>query len=96
LEKYGTIENYLIQEKIHFPENQDILMLPNDFPYSIEPGVEHILIWSKEALQADQVEAILDANYGRMWEWTFFINPPKYQSVKRLPHVHVFLRKIGQ
>lgn len=95
LERYGTIENYLLKEKIHFPkEGPSILILNNDFPYSVDPGIEHILIWSKEPLASDYVESLLDSNYGcHVWEWIYFVNPPEWQSVPRLPHVHVFMRK---
>ncbi|KAI8967119.1 hypothetical protein BDF20DRAFT_902672 [Mycotypha africana] len=106
LKKYGTLENFLLKEKIHFPaedidmddhdkQNRSpaILILPNDFPYSVEPGIEHILIWSKVPLSADFVESVLEEKYGSSkWEWIYFVNPPETQSVRRLPHVHVFMR----
>ncbi|KAI8073472.1 uncharacterized protein B0P05DRAFT_580243 [Gilbertella persicaria] len=93
--KYGTIENYLMKEKLVFPEQPPaILILPNDFPYSVDPGIEHILIWSKEPLEADFVESLLEKHYGsHVWEWVYFVNPPALQSVRKLPHVHVFMRK---
>ena len=98
LAKYGTIENYLLKEKLIFPDPQDnkptILILPNDFPYSVEPGIEHILIWSKEPLESHWIESILEEKYGSsVYEWTYFVNPPAFQSVRRLPHTHVFMRK---
>lgn len=92
--EYGSVENYLIKEKVHFPEGSNILILKNDFPYSTEPGIEHILIWSKSPLQSAVVQDILNENFdNKEWEWTYFVNPPELQSVKRLPHVHVFMRK---
>ncbi|EIE83427.1 hypothetical protein RO3G_08132 [Rhizopus delemar RA 99-880] len=95
VEKYESIENYLIKEKLHFPDiHPSYLILPNDFPYSVEPGTEHILIWSKEPLMSEFVERLLEQEYGsNVWEWTYFVNPPELQSVRRFPHVHVFMRK---
>ncbi|KAI9478782.1 MAG: hypothetical protein EXX96DRAFT_572269 [Benjaminiella poitrasii] len=96
VDKYGSVENYLLKEKIHFPPSSElgILILPNDFPYSVDPGIEHILIWSKEPLASDVVESILEKKYGSsIWEWVYFVNPPEWQSIPRLPHVHVFMRK---
>lgn len=96
LEEYGSIANFLLKEKLHFPidDPKPILVLPNDFPYSVDPGIEHILIWSKEPLSADYVESVLDDRYGsQIWEWIYFVNPPEWQSVPSLPHVHIFMRK---
>ncbi|KAI7900765.1 uncharacterized protein BX663DRAFT_476262 [Cokeromyces recurvatus] len=94
INKYGSVENYLLKEKIHFSSDSNFLILPNDFPYSIDPGIEHVLIWSKEPLAADFVESLLEKNYGSsVWEWVYFVNPPELQSIPRLPHVHVFMRK---
>ena len=70
------------------------MVLPNDFPYSTEPGVEHVLIWSKQPLSAEFIESVLEEKYGSsVLEWIYFVNPPEYQSVRRLPHAHVFMRK---
>ncbi|KAI8643068.1 hypothetical protein BD408DRAFT_365554 [Parasitella parasitica] len=94
--KYGTVENFLLKEKLHWPvdDPKPILVLPNDFPYSVDPGIEHILIWSKEPLDAEYVESVLDERYGAtVWEWVYFVNPPEWQSIPTLPHVHVFMRK---
>ncbi|KAI8985863.1 hypothetical protein BDB01DRAFT_786592 [Pilobolus umbonatus] len=97
---YGTIENYLLKEKLHFPSPESsnrpvVLVLPNDFPYSVDPGIDHILIWSQEPLQAEYIESILESRYDRtLYEWVYFVNPPEWQSVRRLPHVHVFIRLV--
>ncbi|KAI9255980.1 hypothetical protein BY458DRAFT_589109 [Sporodiniella umbellata] len=89
---YGSIESYMIQERVKFPADQDYLILPNDFPYSVTPGIRHLLIWSRKPLEKPWVESLLAANF-QGWETTFFVNPPELQSIRRLPHVHVFMRK---
>ncbi|KAL9546331.1 hypothetical protein MBANPS3_006718 [Mucor bainieri] len=96
LQTYGSVENFLLKEKLIWPKDdpKPILVLPNDFPYSVDPGIEHVLIWSKAPLAADFVESVLDERFGaRIWEWIYFVNPPEWQSVPTLPHVHVFMRK---
>ncbi|CAO3631189.1 unnamed protein product [Cunninghamella blakesleeana] len=99
LEKYGTIENYLLATKLHFPsssssEEPPVIILPNDFPYSVDQGIEHILLWSQQPLSPDYVEEIMKKNYNpKEWDWVYFVNPPEVQSVKKLPHVHVFLNR---
>ena len=97
LAKYGTIENYLLKTKLHFEPTTDksrpsVIILPNDFPYSVEAGIQHILIWSQTPLASSYIEEILQKNYGPSYEWVYWVNPPEIQSVRKLPHVHVFLR----
>ncbi|KAI8637850.1 hypothetical protein BD408DRAFT_406121 [Parasitella parasitica] len=99
LSKYGSIENYLLSTKLRFEPIQDrnrppVVILPNDFPYSVEAGIQHILLWSQIPLSRDYIEHILESNYGhKQYEWVYFVNPPEIQSVRKLPHVHVFMRQ---
>ncbi|KAI8091892.1 hypothetical protein BDF21DRAFT_410454 [Thamnidium elegans] len=93
-EEYGSVENYLKETKIQYPEGVTFLVLPNDFPYSVDPGIDHILIWSKTPIDSELVSEILEERYGsNNWEWTYFVNPPQWQSVPSLPHTHIFLRR---
>ncbi|KAI9006683.1 hypothetical protein CLU79DRAFT_892147 [Phycomyces nitens] len=99
LSKYGTIENYLLSTKLHFPpsstgECPSVVILPNDFPYYTQQGILHILIWSKSPLSRSCTQMILEEQYGKGWEWVYWVNPPEIQSVRKLPHVHVFLRRL--
>ncbi|GAA5815160.1 hypothetical protein MFLAVUS_008666 [Mucor flavus] len=99
LQKYGTIENYLLSSKLNFKPITDesrppVIILPNDFPYSVAEGIYHILLWSQIPLSRDYIEDILESNYGhKEYEWVYFVNPPEIQSVRKLPHVHVFMRR---
>ncbi|KAI9021634.1 hypothetical protein CLU79DRAFT_752541 [Phycomyces nitens] len=97
LPKYNSIEDYLLKEKLHFSDSVDgkpnVIILPNDFPYSVDPGIKHILLWSQAPLSTEYVIELLEENYGsKKWEWVYFVNPPETQSVRLLPHVHVFMR----
>jgi hypothetical protein len=101
LDTYGTIEKYLLETKLHFPspapttdcKRPPVIILPNDFPYSVTPDTRHILLWSQIPLSRDYIEDILEKNYGKEnYEWVFWVNPPEIQSVRKLPHVHVFMR----
>lgn len=99
LNTYGSIENYLLSTKLHFKPIEDksrppVIILANDFPYSVEKGIEHILLWSQIPLSRDYIEDILESNYGsKSYQWVYFVNPPEIQSVRKLPHVHVFMRQ---
>lgn len=98
LNQYGSIENYLLSTKLHFQPIEDktkppVIILPNDFPYSVEDGIQHILLWSQIPLARDYIENILETNFGSQdYEWVYWVNPPEIQSVRKLPHVHVFMR----
>ncbi|SAL97069.1 hypothetical protein [Absidia glauca] len=97
LDTYGTIEHYLLSTKLKpFTTSNPptVIVLPNDFPYSVEKGIQHVLIWSQEPLAPTFVDTVLGEQYDPgVWEWVYWVNPPEIQSVKKLPHVHVFLRK---
>lgn len=99
LSRYGTIENYLLSSKLKFKPITDqnhppVIILPNDFPYSVTPGIHHILLWSQIPLNRAYIQDILELNYGQKdYEWVYFVNPPEIQSVRKLPHVHVFMRR---
>ncbi|KAI8989943.1 hypothetical protein BDB01DRAFT_487125 [Pilobolus umbonatus] len=100
LHAYGTIENYLLLNKLHFTlttskDRPPVILLPNDFPYNVASDIKHILIWSLQPLNRDYIEDILNINYGsHLYEWVYFVNPPEIQSVRKLPHVHVFIRPL--
>lgn len=99
LASYGTIENYLLSTKLKFEPVTDsnrppVIILPNDFPYSVAAGIHHILLWSQIPLSRSYIQDILQLNYGQQdYEWVYFVNPPEIQSVRKLPHVHVFMRR---
>ncbi|KAI7905308.1 uncharacterized protein BX663DRAFT_559482 [Cokeromyces recurvatus] len=104
LEKYGSIESYLLSTKLKEfvntttttevvidPYRPKVIILPNDFPYSVDKGIQHILLWSQTPLARNYIEETLESNYGRKsYEWVYFVNPSEIQSVRKLPHVHVF------
>ncbi|KAI8060577.1 hypothetical protein BC940DRAFT_323169 [Gongronella butleri] len=108
LRTYGTIEDYLLATKLApfktaVADDDDafsasagsppVILLPNDFPYSVERGIDHQLLWSKRLLSESFVEHFLRDHYDAFKvEWVYFVNPPEVQSVKKLPHVHIFLR----
>ncbi|KAI8971414.1 hypothetical protein BDF20DRAFT_884403 [Mycotypha africana] len=97
LAQYGSLENYLLTNKLEFGTMKDaqrppVIILPNDFPYSVEADIDHILLWSQVPLSRTYIEDILENNYGSdKYEWVYWVNPPEIQSVKKLPHVHVFM-----
>lgn len=83
----------------------DYTILPNDWPYALEPGVRHLVAWSKHRLPVDNdgalttegvniVEAFITREFrakGKKVLW--FRNPRRLQSVRSLEHVHVLVQE---
>ncbi|KAF9116519.1 hypothetical protein BGX27_001813 [Mortierella sp. AM989] len=74
----------------------EVRLIKNEFPYSVEPGIEHWLIWSRNLLTDENwIRAYLEERLpGR--EFLFFINPPELRSVPTIFHVQVFTKGEGE
>ncbi|KAK3677087.1 hypothetical protein LTR78_003292 [Recurvomyces mirabilis] len=40
---------------IPFADERDYAVLPNDWPYGFEPGITHLLVWTKTRIPVDEV-----------------------------------------
>ncbi len=67
--------------------------VPNDFPYNMEPGIKHWLLWSDHAMRDGEVEAFLrsDPSASSADARLTFVNPVELQSIPDIHHVHVLL-----
>jgi hypothetical protein len=105
LKKFNTYEDYIkvvlfklkyiinIQNKIESNDNKcdKILFLRNKYPYNIEKGIKHYVLFSLKPLNKNEIINILSkllVNY----EFIFFINDKKKQSIKNLWHCQVFIK----
>jgi hypothetical protein len=105
LKKFNTYEDYIkvvlfklkyiinIQNKIESNDyNCDkILLLRNKYPYNIEKGIKHYVLFSLKPLNKSEIIKILSKlliNY----EYIFFCNDKKRQSIKNLWHCQVFIK----
>jgi hypothetical protein len=66
----------------------------NDFPYTMESGMEHHLVWSAGgALSQAEVDAQVALHRpGGAYESLSFVNPARLQSVTNVWHAHVICR----
>ncbi|KAI8615624.1 hypothetical protein BC830DRAFT_283433 [Chytriomyces sp. MP71] len=66
----------------------------NRFPYAVEKGVEHWVLWSigEKALDNLQIQSICDREFLGL-EYTFLVNPPRLKSVPEIHHVHIFFHE---
>ncbi|KAF9550868.1 hypothetical protein EC957_011415 [Mortierella hygrophila] len=74
----------------------EVNLKKNEFPYSVKPGIEHWLIWSRQPL-TDEVwirRYLQERLPGR--DYLYFINPPELRSVPTISHVQVFTKGEGE
>ena len=105
LKKFNTYEDYIkvvlfklkyrinIQNKIESNDDKcdKILFIGNKYPYNIEKGIKHYVLFSLKPLNKNEINKILSkllVNY----EFIFFINDKKRQSIKKLWHCQVFIK----
>ncbi|KAF9899562.1 hypothetical protein EC991_008615 [Linnemannia zychae] len=74
----------------------EVNLKKNEFPYSVKPGIEHWLIWSRQPLTDEVwIRRYLEERLpGR--DFLFFINPPELRSVPTISHVQVFTKGEGE
>jgi len=66
--EYGSMTNYLLahrlpknwgrppfhpKSEVPFADPSDYRVLPNDWPYGFEPGITHIVVWSRTPIATD-------------------------------------------
>jgi len=69
-----------------------IVFRKNDFPYSLEEGIEHYLLWSTEELTIEEIEENIKNNIPKESKFCYFVNPPILRSVKTIHHAHVLFK----
>ncbi len=76
--------------------NSGPFFVKNDFPYNLQPGVEHYLLWSDRVMLDEEVEGYLrsDPVARQSSSWLTFVNPTELQSIPEIHHVHVLLKMV--
>ena len=66
----------------------------NDFPYFLETGIEHYVLWMKPGYHftPSQIHYYLSQHIDSNHSFTFFENCTRVKSIKEIPHVHVFIK----
>ncbi|KAM5449868.1 hypothetical protein MaudCBS49596_004630 [Microsporum audouinii] len=116
--KYGSVMNFVVRERLHWENNMtprgsrpfenpaDHRILYNDWPYGVEEGIIHLVVWTKFTFEDDPVADDLTP-YARkeiddFVESTFrsrvpaekviwFRNWKSLKSVHAVEHFHVML-----
>jgi hypothetical protein len=76
--------------------NSGPFFVQNDFPYHLQPGIEHYLLWSDRIMLDEEVEEYLrsDPVARQSSSWLAFVNPTELQSIPEIHHVHVLLKVV--
>ncbi|ODQ53643.1 hypothetical protein SAICODRAFT_222705 [Saitoella complicata NRRL Y-17804] len=116
---YTDIEKYIVAERLKwdnppvpksdkvFEYPEDWKILPNDFPYGVEPGIVHLVVWTKQRIdeasgRGDDLSPEGRAAVNEFCAETFpdmpaerlmwFKNWGPLRSVAGVEHFHVLLR----
>jgi len=74
--------------------DSDWVFVPNNFPYNLENGINHYLIWInpyKLKLSEIDIDRVIIENLGNK-EYYYFENLNCNKSVNKVQHVHVFFK----
>lgn len=69
-----------------------VKLVKNDFPYAVEEGVHHLVLWSNASLTSEQIKDYLDRHLLPQGEYVFFENPTHLKTIPGIFHVHVFAK----
>jgi len=70
-----------------------LVWLDNDFPYALQAGIQHRVLWSSGGLDEATLRAAIAEQYdAARWECAWFVNPPALKSVMGIEHAHVLCR----
>ncbi|RDI86815.1 hypothetical protein Vi05172_g3023 [Venturia inaequalis] len=100
-----------VENPIPFASTNDYLVLPNDWPYGLAPGIQHTCVWLKGRLPVDDTDGDL-TDEGRKMVQQFvydrfvsvvggervlwFKNWANLQSIRGVEHFHVLLKDVSQ
>lgn len=99
---HKNITNYL-NNKYFSDDNLKLVFDKNMFPYLCEEGIEHNVLWIHHSIELNdefitKLEGIICRQYFRDFEdmnnnCIYFRNIEQLQSVKGIPHIHIFIRR---
>ena len=99
---HKNITNYL-NNKYFSDDSVKLVFDKNMFPYLCEEGIEHNVLWIHKSIELNDdfiqnLEGIICRQYFKDLEdmnnnCVYFRNIEQLQSVKAIPHIHIFIRR---
>lgn len=120
---YGGTAEFIVKHRLEWADNlkssgkgfledkSDVKILQNDFPYGLEPGIRHIIVWSKVRCATDEnqrptvetkkaIENFIEKSIEPLGvpkaNLIWFKNTVALQSVPTLEHFHILIRDAPQ
>ena len=107
LKKRGiSVSHYLKNQFFPGEDNETpFLIVPNTYPYNMESGIHHFLIWFNpdtehrfwigdfRKVREIIVDYCAQQNIEMETECVFFQNLESMRSVKAIPHIHIFWKR---
>ncbi|OLY77685.1 hypothetical protein AYI68_g8281 [Smittium mucronatum] len=108
--KYGSIDTFIretvvskiLDDKAKITDGvidykDQLYLKKNDFPYALEPNIDHLILWSVYKLDAGSVPPpnvvhFIATHLGPSVEYLWLVNPPHLQSVPGVYHGHLFVK----
>ena len=70
-----TGPKFSVKNTTPFADDADYTILPNDWPYGLEPGIHHLVVWTKNRLESEPTRGDVTPNSQRQIEdfvqWKF-------------------------
>lgn len=89
---YSSIAEYIINDVIG---DNEFVFVENEFPYKVEKGIKHYLLWiSKEAQGKYDIESLIKSRpeIVSSSEFTYYRNLKNNASIFEVEHYHVFAK----
>jgi hypothetical protein len=104
--QYASVEDFVIHKVFNYetrtntdgklvvvrpdPVPLQYIFRENDFPYNTAPGIEHHLLWASRGDISDTKVQEFLLSHRQGYECMTFVNPPHLQSIRGVPHAHIF------
>jgi hypothetical protein len=80
-------------------DSSRLALVPNDFPYHFEPGIQHFILWKLggEALKQSEVDDATNTltSGAAAKDALFWVNPAHLKSVLDIDHAHLIVRDLS-
>jgi len=75
--------------------NKEILFTENPYPYNLENGIMHYVLWSyhRNLSKIESLQIINEKFPSTEFEYLMFENSYTDKSVREIPHIQVFIRR---
>jgi hypothetical protein len=70
--------------------SEKMVLVPNDFPYSMQPGIIHYILWKRTKIAPTDIEVATDELKKQLSaeDIVYWVNPPNLKSLPEIDHVH--------